>query len=147
MGDQNCKICHFYSFRMIGNLNLLIQNRGSIFQFVRYRWIFEIFRHWWRFELYECSLVSTVEEYKFHVNWTWNLGWERRAVDVFVLETNVNVVLSGWYRYVDVGHNSVLFLLLDNIRLARSINLHVEVFCTLYTLSQNVNASESKICV
>jgi len=61
---------------------------------------------------------------------TGNLGRERRSVDVFVLEANVDVVLSGRYRYIDVRHNSVFFLLLDDVCLARAINLHINVLCT-----------------
>jgi len=61
-------------------------------------------------------------------NRTRDLGRERRAVYMLVLEANVDVVLSGRYGHVDVGHDSVFLFLLDDVSLGGTVNLYVDVF-------------------
>jgi len=50
-------------------------------------------------------------------------------VDVFVLEANVDVVLSRRDGHVDVRHDPVFLFFLHDVRLARTVDLHVNVLC------------------
>ena len=48
---------------------------------------------------------------------------------MFVLEANVDVVFAGADWYVNVRHNSGLFLFFHDVRFAGSIYLDVDVLC------------------
>jgi len=56
-------------------------------------------------------------------------------VNVFVLEADVDVVLAGGDRDVDERHDSIFLFLLDDVRLAGSVDFHVDVFCATHTAS------------
>ena len=50
-------------------------------------------------------------------------------MDVFVLEANVDVVLSGGDGHVDVRHDPVFLFFLHDVRLARTVDLYANVLC------------------
>lgn len=61
---------------------------------------------------------------------TWNLSTERRAVNGASFVLDMDVILSRRQRPIDDNNVAVFLLLLDDVSLSRTVNLHVCVLCT-----------------